>query len=160
MFLFDIFSNQFVHYHSFRIFLIIHMYDKRLTAVQFHCNQAAAINTYCSCANCFCSRGPLLVPPEPTDLSFQHKHNNEIYIGYLLPSPNFIKISSFPLESMSPPGAVISFSFCIKFGPCCPGCWPGCMGCCCCAPMPIGCVTALGITCGMPFIPCSLDAKL
>lgn len=38
------------------------------------------------------------------------------HLHYLPPSPNFMKINSFPLLSMSPPGAVISENFCMRLG--------------------------------------------
>ena len=50
-----------------------------------------------------------------------------------LPSPNFIKNRSLPLDRMSPPALApaISVNFCMRLGPAA-GCCPCCCCCCCC----------------------------
>lgn len=67
---------------------------------------------------------------QPTDSSREPTPPRPPAQHYLPPRPNFMKMSSLPLLSMSPPGAVISENFCMRLG-CCAGvdtdggCTPG-----------------------------------
>lgn len=65
-----------------------------------------------------------------TECSARRRARGPLRRHYLPPRPNFMKMSSLPLLRISPPGAVISENFCIRFawevgG----GCTLGCRGC-------------------------------
>lgn len=59
---------------------------------------------------------------------------------YFPPRPNFMKMSSLPLLRMSPPGAVISVNFCMRFG------WV--VGGACATAAASGCAAGAGTTAG------------